>query len=103
MSEVKEIKFIAPYGVEYNCLLHKRMYENGRVCLHLLDEEDGSPVATATINLPKEELGDDEVFVKDYSENEGMLSCLIEAGIVSEPVAYLERMFVTVPKCKLLI
>jgi hypothetical protein len=40
-------------------------------------------VATATLNLPEIALGPDEVIIKDYSENEGMLDTLILAGLFS--------------------
>ncbi|AGA60101.1 hypothetical protein Theco_4104 (plasmid) [Thermobacillus composti KWC4] len=44
--------------------------------------EDGSPMATATINVPSLELPENYVVVKDQDENEGMMEALVEAGIV---------------------
>jgi hypothetical protein len=38
---------------------------------------------TATVNLPDEVLGEDEVIIKNYSENEGCLPFLISNGVVS--------------------
>ena len=37
---------------DWNCLVVKRQYDNGRVALQLVDAEDGSPIAKATVNLP---------------------------------------------------
>lgn len=73
-----------------------------RLAIQLIDAGDFSPVATATVNLPEVELADDEVIIKDYSENEGMLEALMEAGLVSAPVRHAEAGFVTVPVCKFL-
>lgn len=44
--------------------------------------QDGSPMATATINVPSLELPENYVVVKDQDENEGMMEALVEAGIV---------------------
>ena len=62
-------------------------YGNGRTAIQLKDAVDGSPIATATINLcdyPEFPIGEGQVHIKNYSENEGMVAALIEAGIVEE-------------------
>ena len=46
---------------------------------------------------------DDEDIIKDYSENEGVLKSLIDAGIISEPLYSVTTGFVEVAVCKLLI
>jgi len=56
--------------------------ENGRKAIVLRDSETGEPVATATVNLADVRIPDNCVFVKDYSENEGMLDTLYNHGIV---------------------
>ena len=61
------------------------------------------PVLIATVNIPTEELKDDEVIIKNYSENEGVLDVLVRAGVVSEPIRTIETGHVTVPVVKLLI
>jgi len=47
-------------------------------------------------------LGDDEIFIKNYSENKGILDDLIRLGIVSNPIGHVTSGFVEIPKCKLL-
>lgn len=88
---------------EWDCVLQFHKYNNDRTALMLVDEYDGSPVAVATINIPNEDLGKDEVVIKDYTENEGMLDTLIDAGIISNPVAYIKTGYVNSPICKLLV
>jgi DNA helicase HerA-like ATPase len=55
--------------------------ENGTSALLLLDA-NGVTVATATSNLEDQDVPDDVVWIKDYSENEGVLQTLIENDIV---------------------
>lgn len=76
-------------------------YSNNRTAIALL--QNGFPYAVATVNLPNEQLQFDEIAVKNYSENSGILHSLIEAGICSQPVKYVFSGFVTIPICKLLI
>lgn len=93
--------------VEFNrwkCRVYKVSYAtNGRTALQLLDIADGSRIATATVNIPEVELDDDEVIIKDYSENKGILEALIQAEIIEKPIRELKLGFVTVYVCKLLI
>lgn len=64
---------------------------------------DHSFIASATINMPDVELKDDEVIIKDYAENEGMLDALVEAGIVEKHHDWVNSGFISAPVCKLLI
>lgn len=67
---------------EWDCNAVPCYYENGRTAIMLLDVEDNGPVAKATVNVPEVELKDDQIIIKDYSENEGMTEALIAGGIV---------------------
>jgi hypothetical protein len=83
------------------CVVQKSQYGNGRVALKLVDAEDGSPIATATVNLPDAPLGKNQVAIEDWSENEGMLAALIEAGIVKPTGQTIPSGYVDVPICEL--
>jgi hypothetical protein len=54
------------------------------------------------VNMPAVVLEKDEVIIKNYSENEGVLEFLIENGIVSKPLRTVESGWVTCPVVKLL-
>ena len=86
---------------QWDCTVQKRQYGNGRVALQLLDAEDGSPIATATVNLPDEPLGKNLVFIKDYGENTGILDALISVGVVKPTGEKVRSGFVEVPVCEL--
>ena len=89
---------------EWDCTLEFAKYANGRHALVLVEEiEPYEQVATATINLPNESIEEDEIFIKDYSENSGMVKALMNANIIGESVRNIQLQFVTVPVHKLLV
>jgi hypothetical protein len=74
---------------------------NGRLSIDLIDLEDGQPIAHATVNIPDYDLPPDEVIIKDYSENEGMLAALVKIGIVKPTGKRIQTGFVYCPICKI--
>lgn len=95
------VEYRSPYEV-YKVDVHLSSYSNNRRhALFLVDHYDFEPIATATINISDYPLENDEVFVKNYSENEGMLTFLIQQKIVSDPIP-IKNGYVTLYKCKLL-
>ena len=99
------------YFLDIKCDIVKLRYPNSRTALELViaenDEErelyKGEPMATATVNIPQVPLERNEVIIKDYSENEGMLETLVKAGIVEDTGKVVETGFVVCNICKLLI
>ena len=81
--------------------LSVEQYEvDGSSAITLIDEE-GYPYMTPSVHV--QGLGPDEIAIKDYSENEGILDVLVQAGIVSKPHRQVQSGYVTIPVCKLLI
>lgn len=76
-------------------------YANGRTRINLIDDLDNEPYATATTNLPEVLLLDNEVFIKDYSENEGVLDFLTTNNIVIATDKWATSGFVDVQVCTL--
>jgi len=58
-------------------------YYGGNLAVQL-EEEDGQPFATASINVKELDLAGGEFVCKDYSENEGMLNFLLSNGIAED-------------------
>ena len=94
---MKTIRFM-----KWDCVVEKHAYQNGRTCLQLVDSEDGEPIATATINVPEIHLEQNEVIIKNYSENEGILDCLIENEYIVKTGKQVEIGFTTCEICLLL-
>lgn len=71
-------------------------YVDGRLAFRLRDVRDDAHVATATVNVVEfaDSLAGDEVFIKDYGENEGILAALVEAGVVEDTGQSVETGFV---------
>ena len=65
------------------------VYADGNPCILIKGAEDDAPVAKATVNIPHvtdipvKKTGRQPVLIKDYSENEGVLKTLVDAGIVN--------------------
>lgn len=86
------------------CRVERASYgQSGRIALPLYGLEDGSPVAVATVNLPELALAPDEVLIKDYSENAGMLDLLVAAGVVGPPLREVRSGYVTLYVCRCLL
>jgi len=73
----------------------------GGMAIQMMDVHDGMPIAICTVNIKEVDLAEDEVLIKNYSENEGMLEWFKENGFVKEVVDYVDKNFVTIPKVKL--
>ena len=86
----------------WECNVFKRYYDQGRIALQLTTVT-GEPVATATINLPEQPLAKDEVFIKDWSENEVMYYALHKAGVVGTILDEIPTGFVKAYRVKLLM
>jgi hypothetical protein len=95
----KIVKFLG-----YDCVVELQKYrDNDRTAIKLTDMEDGAPVAIATVNIPDYPLKEDEVLIKDYSENTGIMKVLLDAKVIEFTGKYVESGFTSIPVCKLLI
>jgi hypothetical protein len=85
----------------YNLAISKRKHPNGQARIDLIDSADGFPYATATVSIKDAFFEEDEVFVKNYSENAGVLDFLIENNIVHPPHREIPSGFVNILVCRL--
>lgn len=75
-------------------------YPNGNNAIFILDEY-GIPYAKASVN-PDVILESDEVAIKNWSENKGILDVLVNAKIISEPYRVIQCGYEAAHICKLL-
>lgn len=74
----------------------RKQYSNGRTAWLVRDYK-------LTVNVADDdEVSVDEVAIKNYSEGEGVLKALVNAGIVSEPLRFVRSGFVEIPICRVL-
>jgi hypothetical protein len=74
---------IAPVKTKYCdeiCRFQWGKYASGQIALQLYGPE--GPEMTVTTNMPEEDIEEDEIVVKDYSENEGIYDELVRLGVV---------------------
>lgn len=77
--------FHTPWGDIVKVSLVTGQYRNGAKALQLIDTADGGPYAVATVNTG-ETYPDDQIAVKDWSENEGMVEFLTQIGFIDRVV-----------------
>jgi hypothetical protein len=67
--------------------------------MKLLDNENNLyAVATVAVGFA---LQQDEVAVKDYEENSGILKSLVDARVLEYPHRHISQGFVTIPICRI--
>lgn len=81
------------------CTLRHQTYANGR---HAIDLSTPDNDLRVTVNLPEVDLADNEVLIKDYAENEGVLAALVAAGVVHPTDRLVQSGFVALPVCEFL-
>lgn len=84
------------------CFIEMGIYPNDRKAIELINAKNGESVLVATINVPEIIINEDEVIIKNYTENEGVLEALIKAKVISSPIRTIQTGFITAPICKLL-
>jgi hypothetical protein len=77
-------------------------YENDRPALLLVDENNGEEIATITVNIPEYPLKENEILIKNHSENQGMVQVMVNADIVKHNGYSISSGFVAIPVCVLL-
>lgn len=80
-------------------ILVKGKYLNGNTAL-LLETKDGEPYDTLTANF-NELLDEDEVYIKDYSENTGVYDMLKTENVIIKEISKKVSGFVELPLCKI--
>ena len=88
-------------GSRYLVFVQRGLYPDGSPKIQLYDSSDGTPYAIATTRI-EGNLGEGEIAVKNWSENEGMLDFLIENKFVEKPHRFVSQGFVKIPICKLI-
>lgn len=75
--------------------------DNGAPALFATEAGTQEPHSTFTVNVPEFFPMEGEVLIKDYSENEGILQDLVDAGIVKESHGTYATGFVQMKRCYL--
>ena len=90
--------------IDEEVVITKHKYGNGILALNLTSLE-GEPIATASVNLPEHAnvLKPSQTFIKNYSENEGILESLQKAGVVGPSLFQVSNGMIVVSAVEVLI
>jgi len=94
---MNQVKFLG-----HVCDVEVTTYRNGRTALILNDAATGDEVTVATVNIPGIPVTPGEALIKDYSENEGVLKALEDAGWVKPTGEKVHSGFVEISKVTVL-
>jgi len=86
---------------KYNCVVKFRKYPNKRIAIQLEDARTGESIIMASTNIPEVSLEEGEVIIKDFSENEGVLQALLDAGVIERTGRRVEGGYITCEICRL--
>lgn len=86
--------------IDEECDLYMGEYQNGQTALIFRDSM-GAPAIKPTVALSNKSLDPNEVAIKNYSENEGILESLQNQDIVSDVKDTVEQGYVEIPICEL--
>jgi hypothetical protein len=91
-------------GKVFNVFIKITAYKNNdRTALTAVSLEDGSPVATFTKNMNEWPCPSNHAWIKDYAENEGFMTQLINGGVIAAPIEERISGYVKVFLCPVLI
>lgn len=93
------------YGNYPNCVPVKLRYHDGNPRLSFSDSETGEQIATVSANLPEYAhlLRENQIFMKTYSENQGMLECLVREKILEATDRSVSNGFCSFPVATILV
>ncbi len=83
-----------------DCLLDWPKYKNKQQSLQIRTQYD-ELLMTASVCLPSIDVPTNHILIKDYSENTGILACLIENKVLTDTGVTIPSGFVQVNLCKL--
>ena len=69
---------------EWKCNVLMERYEHDEMSLSLVDPTDYSRICRATSNLTDSCSASNEVLIKDYAENAGVLDALVDTGLLDD-------------------
>lgn len=98
MEEAKQIVF---QGKNY-FVVQSTYPTTAHIRLDIVEVKTGLPFMFATADLEHVELDEDEVLIKNYSENQGILKALVAGGIIYRSHAKVEAGFERLNICQII-
>lgn len=96
------MKITLAHGTYDNCSLHFHKYRNGSQSLTIQDDY-GHPLINVTKCVPDYIPNYNQILVKNYSENKGILNCLVKHKIIVDTGIMVLTGFTHLHICELLV
>jgi hypothetical protein len=90
------------FGKKYETVFDTQHYPNGRIALQLIDPAEDELFCTLTCNLPDVYLEEDEVLIKNWSENEDVAKAAFASGLFEDTGLSVRTGFVEAPIWRIL-
>lgn len=68
------------------CTAHRGTYSGGGLRIYITEDDTNSTLFTASLNMEDRRLKDNQIIIKNYGDNVGILEALRKAGIVGETI-----------------
>lgn len=90
--------------IGYPCIVKFLRYRaGGAIAIRLEHRKDHDTVAVATVNMPEVSIGENQVIIKTWSENEGILETLERVGVLRSTGRRIQAGFAAAEVCDLLV
>ena len=88
--------------LDWSCYAEWAWYDKEQTKRALLvrDNADGQVIAKASLNMPKLKPTVNEVIIKDYAENAGVMDALVHAGVIEPSHLSVKERHVIVHICR---
>ena len=93
------MKIKTKYLDEPNASIRLAQYTNNRTAIQIFSPN--GPEMTATVNIPDQPLEPDQVLIKNWTENEGILEALIDNNVITDTGLLISTGFVQANLCTL--
>lgn len=94
------MKIKTAYGEWENCTIQKTKYACGQTAIIIWVDDE--PLCKATVAIPEIDLNENHVFIKNWSENEGVLQSLIDNKVLVDTGGIVACGFCEANLCRLL-
>ena len=78
-----------------------KYFKTNKNYIKFIEKETGEPWTTASVNIPDIHIGDEDVILKIYSENSGIMQDLLDNDIIEEPHSYIQSQMVQFPVARI--
>jgi len=104
MEKIADVNVKTPHGATITALYETEYWDGNFAVVGIFDYGDEVEENAISVNIPDQAfnlIGNGDFFLKSWSEREGMLEALLEAGIITHNGGSVRTGYVTAPLVRL--